>query len=349
MDDIPVRYIRVVATRLRDRAGDYVFAIGEIMAYQDGGNVALGAKVISDESIEDADWGRAALTAGMAAGGRLLELPEWVHGLDQRRKLEDRMAEIKARRENLLEQGERMLVTGSIGTTFGLGIGAILLTWRSKRQRRSDRERHRERLARDLHDELGSNLGSIALISSFALEGESDEKQMRGDMAEIELVARESADSMRDLVELLGGRHRGAGSDWLEVLQGMAERLLRGIELECRLTGESWVREPDLESRREIYLFCKEVLHNIARHAKADSVKFRLRPTTGGLRVEISDNGRGFDPEHVKTGHGLRNLRDRATGLHATMDLESTPGKGTLVTLDVPRGRRWRKPKKKNQ
>ena len=169
------------------------------------------------------------------------------------------------------------------------------------------------------------------------------------DLAEIERVARESADSMRDLVELLGGRHRGAGSDWLEVLQGMAERLLRGIELECRLTGESWVREPDLESRREIYLFCKEVLHNIARHAKADSVKFRLRPTTGGLRVEISDNGRGFDPEHVKTGHGLRNLRDRATGLHATMDLESTPGKGTLVTLDVPRGRRWRKPKKKNQ
>lgn len=344
---IPVRYISVVATKLRDSAGNYLFALGELRAFQGNQDVARGAKVISGDSVEDDEWSADYLTDGLAGGGRILELGEWFEGMDRRREVEARLAEIDVRRGELLGKSEHLLVNGSIGTTACLAIGGVFFGWRSKRQRRIDRERHRERLARDLHDELGSNLGSIALISSFALEGESDENQMRGDMAEIELVARESADSMRDLVELLGGRHRGAGSDWLSVLEGMAERMLRGIELDCALAEEPWLHQPDLESRREIYLFCKEVLHNASRHADATKVHFAIDPTPSGLRVLIRDNGRGFDPSTTSDGHGLSNLRERAEGLRATMDLVSTRGEGTVVTIDVPRGRRWRKRKEK--
>ncbi len=339
----PIRYVRMTATRLRETSGEYFFALGELQAYHGNENVALGARVIAEESLEDAEWGRAGLTDGMAGGGRMMELPEWFRGLERRRQLEDRRSAVTERRAEMLDRGERILVLGSVGTTCGVAALAVMVSWRAKRQRRIDREHHREKLARDLHDELGSNLGSIALISSFALEGESDEETMRADFAEIEAVARESADSMREMVEMLGGGRGGASSDWLGVMERLAKRLLRGVDLDCRLPDGPVAPQPDLETRREIYLFCKEVLHNVVRHAGATKVGFYLRAKLDGLCIEITDNGCGFDPERVGSGHGLGNLRERAAGLRATMDLASAPGGPTTVKLDVPRGKRWRK------
>lgn len=341
----PTRFVRITSSRLRERSGDYVFALGEMQAYLGDQNVAIGCTTIADESLENEQWGRAGLTDGLAAGGRLIELPEWFRGLEQRRLFENEKAALTTRRAKMLEESEKTLVFGSIVATCSFAAFAGLYVLRSKRQRRTDREHHRERLARDLHDELGSNLGSIALISSFALEGEPDSGQMRTDLAEIEVVARESADSMRDMVELLGGGQSGASSDWLVVMQGLAQRLLRGLELDCQLPVRPLTHVPDLETRREIYLFCKEVLYNAARHAKASKVRFHLLPTADGLRIEIEDNGCGFDPKTVAQGHGLGNLRERAAGLHATMKLETSNKGSTLIHLDVPRGRRWRKPK----
>ncbi|MEP4078357.1 sensor histidine kinase [Haloferula sp.] len=343
--EIPTRYLRVTSLRLRLRAEDFVFALDEIQAYTKEENVALGAKVIAEESIENSQWGRKALTDGHAGGGDFIELPDWIRGLEQRRQLEEERAGISSRRSRFLDQSEKALVFGSACATCGIAAFAGLYVWRSKRQRKIDRERHRERLARDLHDELGSNLGSIALISSFALEAESNPNQMRTDLAEIEVVARESADSMRDMVELLGGRQGGATSDWLVVMTGLAERLLRGVELDCQLPVSPLVLEPDLETRREIYLFCKELLYNAARHANPQNVRFHLMPSDEGLRIEIEDDGCGFNPKTVSQGHGLGNLRERAAGLNGTMKLESSEGGPTFIRLDVPRGKRWRKPR----
>jgi len=214
------------------------------------------------------------------------------------------------------------------------------LTWRGHRLRVMERNRFRERLARDLHDELGSNLSTIALVSSLASHGNAE--QMRTDLAEIELVARESAESMRDMVSLLGRRRGVPGGDWLEVLKTLAGRLLRGLESECALPSAPLVWQPNLETRRELYLFCKEVLHNAVRHGRPSRVRFALHPThTGGLRVEIEDNGKGFDPNDVPEGHGLGNLRERAATMRADMKIDSHLGRGTTITLSIPRGHRW--------
>ena len=335
------RYVRVTATRLRDRTGDFVFALGEMQAYAGDENVARGRPVTADDSLEDDEWSRAGLTDGLSKGGTLLELPVWIRQLEQRGILEKRRQTIVLRRRDLFTKAEHTLVGASVCGAGGIALMAALFSWRGHRQRLLDRERHRERLARDLHDELGSNLGSIALISSFA--GQESATQMRIDLAEIERVARESADSMRDMVSLLGGKRGGASADWLNVMTGLAERLMRGVEIECRLPTAPLILEPNLETRRELYLFCKEVLHNAARHGHPAHVSFLLIPTHGGLRIEITDDGCGFDPASVRSGHGLGNLRERAAMLKAEMTLASSPGAGTTVTLDVPRGRRWTK------
>jgi len=218
---------------------------------------------------------------------------------------------------------------------------AGVLSWRGHRNRVIEREKHRERLARDLHDELGSNLGSIALVSSLAAQ--EDAAQMRLDLLEIEQMARESADSMRDMVALLGGETNDRSQHWLNVMSGLAGRTMSNVEFECLLPTAPLAWEPNPEARREIYLFCKEVLHNAVRHGNPDHVSFHLSPTPQGLRIEIVDDGRGFDPEGVQGGHGLTNLRKRALGLGARMTLTSSPGAGSRVLLEVPRGRRWKK------
>ncbi len=338
----PVRFIRMTATRLRSRTGDFTFALGELQAYQNDINIALGAKVFAEESLVDDEWQPEGLTDGNAAGGRFLELPEWIRLLEQRRTLELRHEGLQNQLRATLERIEHEVIGGSVGGALAIVMVAGVLSWRGYRHRVLERERFRERLARDLHDELGSNLGSIALVSSLATQG--DTAQMRADLAEIELVARESAESMRDMVSLLGNRRGVPGGDWLEVLKALAERLLRGLKSDCGLPSSPLVWEPNLETRRELYLFCKEVLHNAVRHGKPSHVRFVLHPTlSGGLRVEIEDDGKGFDPNDVPEGHGLSNLRERAKTMRADMQLDSSPGRGTTVTLDIPRGRRWMK------
>ena len=113
---------------------------------------------------------------------------------------------------------------------------------------------------------------------------------------------------------------------------------------DCALPAQPLVWEPNLETRRELYLFCKEALHNAVRHGRPRQVKFELSPTSGGgLRVRIQDDGVGFDPGKTISGHGLTNLRERAATMKAEMRLDSAPGCGTTVNLDIPRGRRWKK------
>ena len=338
----PARFVRMTATRLRTRAGDYTFALGELQAYEVDKNIALGAAVIAAESLVTDEWRPEGLTDGRAGGGSLLELQEWIRFLEQRRTLESLRETLQTELRTTLERIEQQVIAGSVGGALAIVAVAGVLSWRGHRLRVMERERFRERLARDLHDELGSNLGNIALVSSLAMEG--DAAQMRTDLAEIELVARESAESMRDMVSLLGKRGGAPGGDWLAVLKTLAERLLRGLESECALPAAPLVWEPNLETRRELYLFCKEALHNAVRHGKPSRVRFALHPTqAGGLRVKIEDDGNGFDPEDVPEGHGLSNLRERAATMRADMQLDTGPGRGTTITLHIPRGPRWRK------
>ncbi|MDB6006205.1 MAG: hypothetical protein JWR15_3192, partial [Prosthecobacter sp.] len=196
----------------------------------------------------------------------------------------------------------------------------------------------------DLHDEIVSNLGSITLICSFAAQGDATPDSMRADINEIERVAAETADSMRDMVDLISTRRSEAELDWLDVLNRLTERLLRSHTLDCALPAAPLTLEPDIETRRELYLFCKEVLHNISRHAHATRVRFHLAPTAEGLRIEVTDNGVGFDTAHSASGHGLSNLRERATAMKAGLRILSSPSGGTSIILDVPRGHRWSKP-----
>jgi len=336
------RYLRITATQLWERWGEYVFALAEVQAIAGRENVALGASVTASDTLaDDPAWSPDALTDGWTEGGRLIPLSRWFTQLEQRRVLEEERAQLGTTRTTRLEHAQRTLVKGSVSGAGGISVLSGLLLWRQRRIRRRAAQLMHDKLARDLHDEIGSNLGSITLICSFANQPDATLENLRADLAEIERVAGESADSMRDMVTLIGPRRTAESRDWLGVLHGLTERLLRGVKLECALPSAPLTAQPDLETRRELYLFCKEVLHNISRHAHATAVRFSLAPTDHGLRIEITDDGIGFDPGRASSGQGLGNLRERAVGLGAALRLDSQPGAGTTVQLDVPKTARW--------
>ncbi len=85
--------------------------------------------------------------------------------------------------------------------------------------------------------------------------------------------------------------------------------------------------------RRQVLLMFKEMLHNIVRHAHAKRVEIRLRDEGGKLRLTVEDDGVGFRPAEVAAGHGLGNMKARARGLGATLQLASEPGRGTRVDV----------------
>ena len=330
----PVRCIRVTATRLWERNDDFVFALSEVMAFKDGKNLALNARVTASDTLEGpeaAQFSPQALTDGLAATGALLDLPAWFAQLDRRYALEQEFSKLTAQRTQLIARSQQLVVAGSSSIAIALTLlsGAAILRQRHLRKR--DAERLREKLARDLHDEIGSNLSSIALISAFATQDDTTPETMRTDLLEIERVARESADSMRDMVQLISPR-RCESNDWLSVLRGLAERLLRGMTTDIQLTANA----PDIETRRELYLFIKEVLHNIAKHSHAKHVTFHLTQATHTIDLRITDNGIGFDPTTSPSGHGLSNLRERAATMKARLDIQSAPNKGTSITLSIP-------------
>ncbi len=342
------KFVRLTATQLWYRRSDYVFALAEFQVYHRGENIAArGRFTASDELPEEVasaeGWSLAALADGKTEAGRLLELPVWFEQIARHQELSSQREAVAAQRAGLLRRTETRLIQGSVATAAGVSLLSIGLFWRQVRQRRRDAERLRQRLARDLHDEIGSNLGSITLICSLASQPGATLESLRADLADIERVAAESADSMRDMVRIIQPQAENASENWVSVLEGLTERLLRGHEIDLDLSSAPSASEPDVETLREIYLFCKEVLHNIVRHARAKRVVFHLKSAPGsGLSLNIADDGVGFDPDSAPAGHGLDNLRARAEAMQAVLEVQSRVGAGTRIRLDIPAGRGWR-------
>jgi len=198
--------------------------------------------------------------------------------------------------------------------------------------------RDRERISRDLHDDLGASLSRIALL------GEVARKQLETGVApahsidEITRIAGQSVDDMGELIWSNNPRY-DTWDSLIAYLREHASRTFAGTPIECvQIFPEQMPSTPlPGEWRRHLFLLVKEVLHNILKHAQATRVDIQLDLTANQLLVDIRDNGRGFDPEQVPAfHHGLQHLRHRVELLRGALTLQTQPGHGTRVQWSVP-------------
>ncbi|MFQ5571912.1 MAG: two-component regulator propeller domain-containing protein [Rhodothermales bacterium] len=215
-------------------------------------------------------------------------------------------------------------------------LAAVLLAaaYRYRVQRLLEMERMRLRIAGDLHDDVSSNLSGIALMSQIVEQQPGLAPEHRHQLARIADTAQQTVEDLRNIVWLVNPGHDHL-DDLLLKMKDTAATLLDGTAYTFKVADEADPGPLDMEFRRQVFLIYKEVLHNIARHARAASVQIEVRQRQKTFILQVTDDGVGFDPAAVHRGHGLHNLHRRAETLGAHLEIASQPGTGTQITLAV--------------
>ena len=223
---------------------------------------------------------------------------------------------------------------------------ALFLLYRLRVARLLELERVRTRIASDLHDDIGASLSRIAIWSEVIKQRTAaEQEESHRLLGEIADSARGLVDSMSDIVWSIDPRKDSFG-DLVVRVRSLASEVLEPAGIRWRLDTPSElapiVLEP--EQRRHLYLIFKEAVHNILRHSGAGEAKLSLALAGRSLRLEVRDDGRGFDPGEQpvprRGGHGLLNFQTRAAELGGSAEVSSAPGQGTRLVVHVPLRRR---------
>ncbi len=205
---------------------------------------------------------------------------------------------------------------------------------------RSAATAERTRLARELHDSVTQSLYSVTLYGEAAARlltnGRADEAASH--LRELRDTAQEALREMRLLIFQLRPPALEK-SGLVGALQARLEAVeLRGGTLaELSVDGAECITQVPLPIQEEIYHIAQEAMNNVLRHAKAEHVWLRLSCSDLQLRVQVADDGRGFSPQEadVSGGLGLPGMQERADRINATLEIDSRPGGGTRVQLQV--------------
>lgn len=211
----------------------------------------------------------------------------------------------------------------------GVGWGAVDARIRSVRRE----ERMRWRIASDLHDDIGSGLSSVALLAEHVRDRGTLATTDARQLTSVARSARSMVESLREIVWFVDPAHDRPGAFEARVREAAAT--IVGPRATVEAPARSRLDAAPLAFRRDVYLVLKESLHNAARHAPGAAVSVRLEEVGGTAVLSVRDEGPGFDPDTVRPGTGLRSLRRRAESLGGSLTVESTPGRGTTITLQT--------------
>jgi len=335
-----VRFLKISAQKLYDRPSTNSMSLAELQVYSDGHNIALGKEILSPYTSSFRKfprWYPEALVDGYNSQFKILPLHEWLKGLDQRHLLE---SEINDLDKLYLQTKSKIKFWWIITILFILSFSLSILLYfyiKTAREKKSIQKHIREQISRDLHDEIGSQLGGIALLSQSYLESDDLSKELKEDLRHISDVAYASGDSMKDIIWLIEKEDRNL-VDLLHHFKLISKRILGTLDFKLIEESHDWPNiKVDLQVSRHITLILKEALHNIRKHAKATQVELRLKWHSASEEFEFSihDNGKGFDPDKVKLGHGLQNFKKRVELLQGYSHLKSNPQQGTILTFKV--------------
>ena len=213
----------------------------------------------------------------------------------------------------------------------------IFLAYRNRVRRLLELERVRTRIATDLHDDIGSSLTQIAIMSEVVRrQGYDDSASER--LAHIADLSRELVDSMSDIVWAINPKRDHLG-DVAQRMRRFVSDVLEGanIAVVFRAPVEWASTRLSADLRREVFLIFKEAVNNIVRHADCTKVEILLDVRGDDLFLEVTDNGRGFDlPTSHTHGHGLASMMERADRLGGRFEVESVPAKRTVLRLVIP-------------
>jgi signal transduction histidine kinase/ligand-binding sensor domain-containing protein len=238
---------------------------------------------------------------------------------------------------------------------FTLGLGAFMLAvfatvgsliQRQRYRRRLERverqremERERARIAQDLHDDLGTSLTQISLLSALANREQTPPVEAKELVQQVRTRANEMVAALDEIVWAVNPKNDSL-LELINYLGYFAEEFFRPTALRCRLDIPDFLPDGQLsaETRHHLFLAFKEALNNVARHSGATQVCVRVAARERTLTIFVEDNGHGWNPSDgtQRRGNGLANMRQRLEQIGGRAEWQSVAGQGTVVTFHLP-------------
>jgi signal transduction histidine kinase len=219
---------------------------------------------------------------------------------------------------------------------------AVVNAQRNERARELSVAQERTRLARELHDSVTQTLFSLSLAaeSAVAMAGPAAEPRLAEQLDRLRELAGSALAEMRSLVETL--RPADLEADGLVgALRKRVELLRRVHDVPLSLSVRGPVRLRDQTLEREVFRVATEALSNALQHAGAHRISVTLETGGDAVKLVVSDDGAGFDLAAVRRTSrrlGLTSMRERAEALGGVLHVDTAPGDGTRLTLEVPAG-----------
>jgi signal transduction histidine kinase len=196
----------------------------------------------------------------------------------------------------------------------------------------------RDRIARDLHDDIGSALSNINVLSVITLNklDKPDEasRHLRRISEEVSYCSR----ALDDIIWSADPRNDTLDETMVRMRRYCAElfELAGGIVCHLDMDEQFIAHKLCMEQRRDIYLLYKEALNNIYKHADASAMWVRVGVKRNSLEMMFADNGKGFNAAKASHGNGLRNMRARVQKWRGTISIHSKEHNGTRLQMLLP-------------
>ncbi len=196
----------------------------------------------------------------------------------------------------------------------------------------------RTNISQDLHDEIGSTLGSISIYSEVAKKLSVTNEKADEAISKIGSVSRELIDKMSDIVWSINPNNESF-EQLQNRMQAFAAMMLTPHEIQFNFHSPGKGNSPvfSMQKRRNIYLIFKEAINNIVKYAECKTVNIDLSIRENNFCMLIKDDGKGFDPgsNSVFNGNGIKNMRSRSADMHAQLNIDSVINKGTVIKVTL--------------
>lgn len=205
-------------------------------------------------------------------------------------------------------------------------------------EKQREAEQVRSRIARDMHDQLGSDLTKLSMLGSEVSASLKDDPGAVPELvADIDRIASEAGRSLSDIIWAVEPANDKL-TDLMDRSRQFCERMLSTsgatYTVDCIVEGRD--RPLDPATKRDLYLILREAVNNTVKYAQAHCIHVTFVARENSLRLEVKDDGKGFNPiSAMRKGRGLRNLKERAEHLGGRLVIASEPEGGTLVRLEV--------------
>jgi signal transduction histidine kinase len=207
-------------------------------------------------------------------------------------------------------------------------------------------EKERNRISKDMHDDLGSGLTKIAIMSEVVKKQIHEPEKAKQQLENISATSRELVDNLQDIIWILNPKN-----DTLENLAAyIREYTLKffepfGVEIQFHYPENFSHIQLSEETRRNIFLTVKEIFNNIAKHAWCNTVQVTIIYSSTEINLTIKDDGKGFDLNNVRQfGNGLINMQNRIEQIGGKYEIVSEQNKGTKTKIEIPHTNDFRKP-----